>query len=156
MEGDFCLTLCCPFLRPIHWEAFIQQLHLLAENSSALKNSEVTSPEAILQVASDICITPQNSKLRSVQKCHSIMDSSEGLSRGIGRSTIWLPLDLVLEDAMNVTQVNATSSVEVITGKVDIVVDHFFYQLLAMHENKSLFLLRFDQGPSSHKLCNLA
>ncbi|XP_016647568.1 PREDICTED: mediator of RNA polymerase II transcription subunit 33A [Prunus mume] len=105
---------------PIHWEAFIQQLHLLAENSSALKNSKVTSPEAILQLASDICITPQNSKLRSVQKCHSIMDSSEGLSRGIGRSTIWLPLDLVLEDAMNVTQVNATSSVEVITGLIKV------------------------------------
>ncbi|KAL6293326.1 hypothetical protein ACE6H2_001468 [Prunus campanulata] len=105
---------------PIHWEAFIQQLHQLAENSSALKNSKVTSPEAILQLASDICITPQNSKLRLVQKCHSIMDSSEGLSRGIGRSTIWLPLDLVLEDAMNVTQVNATSSVEVITGLIKV------------------------------------
>nr|XP_028946817.1 mediator of RNA polymerase II transcription subunit 33A-like [Malus domestica] len=99
-----------------HWEAFVKRLQVLAEKSSALKNTKLTSPEELLKLASNICMSSQKSKLRSVHKCHSIMDSSDGICHGTGRSTIWLPLDLVLEDALNATQINATSSIEVITG----------------------------------------
>lgn len=111
------MIIFCHILRLQHWEAFVKRLQLLAEKSSALKNTKLTSPEELLKLASNICMSSQKSKLRSVHKCHSIMDSSDGICHGTGRSTIWLPLDLVLEDALNATQINATSSIEVITGK---------------------------------------
>ncbi|XP_061990357.1 mediator of RNA polymerase II transcription subunit 33A-like [Rosa rugosa] len=108
---------------PTHWEGFIKQLQLLAEDSSALKHAKVTSPEALLQLASDICTDSTKCKLRSrsVQKCHEIRDSSVGLCHGTGRSTIWLPLDLVLEDALTLTRViNATSLIDTLTGLIKI------------------------------------
>ncbi|XP_004298174.1 PREDICTED: mediator of RNA polymerase II transcription subunit 33A-like [Fragaria vesca subsp. vesca] len=106
-----------------HWEAFIEQLQLLAENSSALKNTEVTCPEALLQLASDICTESTKYKLHSrrVQKCHEMRDSSVGLCHGTSRSTIWLPLDLVLEDALSLTRViNATSLIDILTDLIKI------------------------------------
>lgn len=39
-----------------------------------------------------------------------------GLCLGTSRSALWLPLDMLLEDAMDGSQVNATSAVEIITG----------------------------------------
>lgn len=41
-----------------------------------------------------------------------------GLCLGTSRSGLWLPLDLFFEDAMDGSGVNATSAVEIITGKV--------------------------------------
>lgn len=43
--------------------------------------------------------------------------SYAGLCYGSGRSAIWLPLDLVLEDAMDGHQIDATSEIEKITGE---------------------------------------
>lgn len=43
--------------------------------------------------------------------------SSAGLCHGASRSALWLPLDLVLEDAMDGYQVEATSAIERISGK---------------------------------------
>lgn len=40
-----------------------------------------------------------------------------GLGHGASRSAPWLPLDLVLEDVMDGYQVNATSAIEILTGK---------------------------------------
>ena len=58
----------------------------------------------------------------SPQKFHEVMASgslasSAGLCHGASRSALWLPLDLVLEDFLDGSQVNATSAVEIITGK---------------------------------------
>ncbi|KAE8734115.1 Mediator of RNA polymerase II transcription subunit 33B [Hibiscus syriacus] len=44
--------------------------------------------------------------------------SSAGLCHGASRSDLWLPLDLVLEDAMDGYLVNTTSAVEIITGLI--------------------------------------
>lgn len=45
------------------------------------------------------------------------LSSSAGLCQGASRSALWLPLDLLLEDAMDGYQVNATCGIEIITGK---------------------------------------
>lgn len=45
------------------------------------------------------------------------LSSSAGLCQGVSRSALWLPLDLLLEDAMDGYQVNATCGIEIITGK---------------------------------------
>lgn len=43
--------------------------------------------------------------------------SSAGLCHGTSYSSLWLPLDLVLEDAMDLSQVHVTSAIEILTGK---------------------------------------
>lgn len=48
--------------------------------------------------------------------------SLAGMCHGTSRSALWLPLDLALEDAMDGYQVNATSAVEIISGKVRFIV----------------------------------
>lgn len=62
-------------------------------------------------------------KTSSRQKFHAVMAfgslaSSVSLCPGASRSNLWLPLDMVLEDAMDGYLVNTTSAVEIITGKV--------------------------------------
>ncbi|KAL7251897.1 hypothetical protein ACSBR1_013698 [Camellia fascicularis] len=108
---------------PTHWESFVQRIQLLAANSSALGNSEVT-PEVLLQLTSDTRkVLSRQCKTSSLQEFHEVMASgclsnSAGLCHGASRSALWLPLDLVLEDAMDGSQVNATSSIEIITGLI--------------------------------------
>lgn len=126
---DLCLQ-CKPlfniwshFFRAAHWTSFIQRLQLLGSNSLALRNSKTLTPEALIQLTSDSHIVlHQECKTASSQKYHAVMASgslasSAGLCHGNSRSALWLPLDLVLEDAMDGYQVDATSSVETITGK---------------------------------------
>ena len=64
----------------------------------------------------------RESKTSSLQNLHSVMAfgslvSSHGLCQGASRSALWLPLDLALEDVMDGYQVNATSAIEIITGR---------------------------------------
>lgn len=81
------------------------------------------SPESLLQLTSDTRIVlSRESKTSSLQKFHAVMAfgslaSSAGLCHGASRSALWLPLDLVLEDAMDGYQVEATSLIERITGE---------------------------------------
>ncbi|KAL6971432.1 hypothetical protein U1Q18_031108 [Sarracenia purpurea var. burkii] len=107
---------------PLHWGDFVRRIQLLVANSSAVRNSEITTAEALLQLASDThkilsweCKTISCQDLREVMASGSLA-SSAGLCHGASRSALWLPLDLVLEDAMDGYQVNATSAVEIITG----------------------------------------
>ncbi|XP_062108462.1 mediator of RNA polymerase II transcription subunit 33A [Humulus lupulus] len=107
-----------------HWANFLRRLQLLGENSSALRNSKTLSPEALMQLVSDTRIVlSRECKTSSLQKFHAVMafgsmSSSAGLCYGASRSALWLPLDLVLEDAMDGYQVEATSAVERITGLI--------------------------------------
>ena len=62
----------------------------------------------------------------SAHKFHEVMASgslasSAGLCHGASRSALWIPLDLVLEDLMDGSQVSATSAVEIITGKANFI-----------------------------------
>ena len=121
--NDGVLLLACHFNRSTHWEGFVKRIQLLAANSSALRNSKVITAEALLQLTSDTRkILSRECKASSLQEFHEVMASgslasSAGLCHGASRSALWLPLDLVLEDAMDGSQVNATSAVEIITGK---------------------------------------
>lgn len=58
----------------------------------------------------------------SGQEFHAVMVSGSLISsanqlHGIGWSALWLPIDLFLEDAMDGSQVAATSAVEILTGR---------------------------------------
>ncbi|TYJ45132.1 hypothetical protein E1A91_A02G035100v1 [Gossypium mustelinum] len=105
-----------------HWVSFIQSLELLGANSAALKNSKVLPSEALLELTSDSRIfLSRECKTSSRQKFHAVMAfgslaSSVSLCPGASRSDLWLPLDMVLEDAMDGYLVNTTSAVEIITG----------------------------------------
>jgi len=118
-------TLAYCFFSPTHWIRFFQRLQLLGTNSSALRNSKILTAEDLLQLTtgsgSNIVLS-RESKTSSLQKFHSVMAfgslvSSSGLCQGASHSALWLPLDLALEDAMDGYQVNATSAIEIITGR---------------------------------------
>ncbi|XP_059650111.1 mediator of RNA polymerase II transcription subunit 33A [Cornus florida] len=107
---------------PTHWGLFVQQIQLLVENSSALRNSKVMTPEALLQLISDTHkVLSQKCKTSSLQEFNAVMASgspahSARLCHGASCSALWLPLDLFLEDAMDGSQVTETSAIEIITG----------------------------------------
>ena len=117
----YFILLCC-FARPTHWAVFLQRIHLLAANSSALKNSKVITSEALLQLTSDTrVVLSRKCKTSSLQKFHAVMAfgslASAGLCHGASGSALWLPLDLVFEDAVDGSLVSVTSAIETITGK---------------------------------------
>ncbi|XP_007034585.2 PREDICTED: mediator of RNA polymerase II transcription subunit 33A [Theobroma cacao] len=109
---------------PAHWVGFIQSLRLLGANSAALKNSKALTFEALLELTSDSrVVLSRECKTSSLQKFHAVMafgslSSAAGLCHGASRSDLWLPLDLVLEDAMDGYLVNTTSAIEIITGLI--------------------------------------
>ncbi|KAG6664410.1 mediator of RNA polymerase II transcription subunit 33A-like [Carya illinoinensis] len=109
---------------PAHWVDFIQRLRLLETNSSALRNSNALTPEALHQLTSDApTVLSRDYKTTSPQKFHAVMDfgslsSSAGPCQGASHSALWLPLDLLLEDVMDGCLVNATSAIEIISGLI--------------------------------------
>ena len=117
------LSHLLPLFRRTHWVVFIQRLRLLGANSSALKSSTILTPEDLLQLTSNThlglsqeCKTSPQPKFDAVLAFGSLA-SSAGLCHGASRSALWLPLDLVLEDALDGYQVNATSAIEIITSE---------------------------------------
>ncbi|KAI9128793.1 hypothetical protein K1719_000276 [Acacia pycnantha] len=108
---------------PKHWLSFNQRLKLLVAHSLVLRNSRTLSPEALLQLTSDTSIISQECKTSSQQKFHKAtafdyLSSSASLCHGSTHSALWIPLDLVLEDAMDGYQVSATSAIEIIGSLV--------------------------------------
>lgn len=100
----------------VHWGDFIQRLHLLEINSSGLRNSNIITSEMLQQLTSDSrVVLSRECKTSSQQEFHAVM--AFGFLSSNNPSDIWLPLDLVLEDAMDGYQVNPTSAVEIVTGK---------------------------------------
>lgn len=109
---------------PRHWRVFVERIHLLAMNSSLLRSSNNKTSEVLVQLVSD---TRKGSyrkwKTSYMKEFHDPVGSSSlasyaGLCHGVSRSSLWLPIDLELEDAMDGSQVTATSAVESITGLV--------------------------------------
>nr|GEW27355.1 mediator of RNA polymerase II transcription subunit 33A [Tanacetum cinerariifolium]GEW40401.1 mediator of RNA polymerase II transcription subunit 33A [Tanacetum cinerariifolium] len=104
---------------PTHWSSFIQDIEVLAVNSSSLRNSKVMTPENLLQLISDDRKDmSKDNKTSYLQEVQSAMSSSAGLSHKVSGSCLWIPIDLVLEDAMDGTQVDTTSSIEIVTRHV--------------------------------------
>ncbi|KAF7837224.1 mediator of RNA polymerase II transcription subunit 33A [Senna tora] len=110
---------------PVHWQSFVQRLQLVGANSLALRKSRTISPEAFIKFASDtrIVLSSQGRKTSSQLKFQGVMafeylSSSASLFNGASHSALWIPLDLVLEDAMDGYQVSATSAIEIISGLI--------------------------------------
>ncbi|KAL8189437.1 hypothetical protein R6Q57_029003 [Mikania cordata] len=104
---------------PTHWRSLIQDIEFLAVNSSALRNSKVMTPEILLQLISDDQkFMSEGKKANYLQEIHTILSSSAGISHKVGGSSLWIPIDLVLEDAMDGAQVDTTSAIEIITRLV--------------------------------------
>lgn len=115
----------CFLFRPMHWECFIRNLHLLAAHSSSLRNSKHISPEALLQLTADTRqLLSRKCKTNLQQQFHAVTAgspvSSSGQCHGVGRSALWLTIDLYLEDTMDGSQVAATSAAETLTGIINI------------------------------------
>ncbi|CAH2052914.1 unnamed protein product [Thlaspi arvense] len=110
--------------RASNWHEFVRRVQLLGENSSVLRNSKVLNSGDLLQLISNKRFGYScDSKVTSLRKSNAIVDfgslaSFAGLCHGASLSSLWLPLDLVFEDAMDGYQVNPTSAIEIITGLV--------------------------------------
>ncbi|XP_028761050.1 mediator of RNA polymerase II transcription subunit 33A isoform X2 [Neltuma alba] len=109
---------------PKHWLSLVQRLKLLADHSLVLRNSRTLSPEALLELTSDTTIIlSRECKTSSQQRFHKAtafeyLSSPASLCHGSTHSALWIPLDLVLEDAMDGYQVSATSAIEIIISLV--------------------------------------
>jgi hypothetical protein len=126
------LKIHCHFVRSTHWEGFTQFLQLLATNSSALRDAKVITPEALLQLTSCTHMVSRKCKLKSMQKFHDTvaigpLASSAALCSGASQSSLWLPLDLVLEDAVDSSEINSRSAIETITCKEYITLNKFLF-----------------------------
>ncbi|PIA39289.1 hypothetical protein AQUCO_02600026v1 [Aquilegia coerulea] len=109
---------------PTHWKRFIENIRLLGSNSSALRSSNLISPEVLLQLSSDMQKVFSRESRNSLQTqfravtAPVFLSCSAGQYHGDSRSAIWLPLDLFLEDATDGSQVAPTSAIEDLSGYI--------------------------------------
>lgn len=112
--------------RPSHWAGFIHHLRLLGANSSVIRSSKHVTPEVLLQLTSDTRIVlSRECKTISQLDFHAVLTSgslasSPCQSHGVTNSSLWLPIDLFLEDAMDGSLVAPTSAVEPLIGAIQI------------------------------------
>lgn len=111
---------------PAHWGPFVHQLQRLAGNSILLRNLKHVTPESLvpLNFNSTAGIKLLSSEWKTTPKLelNAVMaagaDSCAVQSRHDSWSLLWLPIDLILEDAMDGNHVAENSAVEVLTGLV--------------------------------------
>ncbi|OIV92578.1 hypothetical protein TanjilG_02341 [Lupinus angustifolius] len=100
---------------PSKWGSFIQQLQILASKSLVLRNLKHITPEALL-------LSTQNIISHESRPPKSKLDSNgliaAGQSYGDPCSSLWLPFDIILEEAMAPGQVSAFSAVDILAGLV--------------------------------------
>ncbi|XP_042413106.1 mediator of RNA polymerase II transcription subunit 33A-like isoform X3 [Zingiber officinale] len=109
------------FKKPSHWDAFTHHLNLLATSSSALRNSTV-SPEKLQFFIIDTSRFGREGKSRH---CHAVstvvssgsLTSSGGHGPGYSNCSLWIPIDLYLEDCLD-GSVAATDAIEVLSGLI--------------------------------------
>lgn len=108
--------------RPSHWGSFMQRLRLLAANSSVFRSLKHITPDVFVQLTSDTRrLLTRECKTISQHEFHAVLASGTTLSstrqsHGASSSSLWLPIDLFLEDAMDGSQVRATSAVDTLIG----------------------------------------
>ncbi|KAK9139597.1 hypothetical protein Scep_009278 [Stephania cephalantha] len=105
---------------PLQWGGFIQHLRLLVANSTALRSSKLISPETLLQLSSDSNLLSQerNTNLQSAVMASGSRSSSADQCHVAGHSSMWLPLDLFLEDANVESEIAATGAIEILSGVI--------------------------------------
>jgi hypothetical protein len=87
-----------------------------------LRNAKAITPEALLKLTSNTHMVSQECKLKSRQNFHDTvvfgaLASSTTLCNGASHSASWLPLNLVLEDVVDTSDINSISAIETITGE---------------------------------------
>lgn len=96
-------------------------MHILVDNSSALRNSKNITPEVFLQLISDTRRLLNRASKTVSPEFHAVMASGSLSSADqcnmTSRSALWLPFDLFLEDAMDGTHLGANSAIDILTGK---------------------------------------
>ncbi|XP_020958713.1 mediator of RNA polymerase II transcription subunit 33A-like [Arachis ipaensis] len=109
---------------PNHWVAFVQQLQRLAANSLVLRNMKHVTPDSLLPF--DLksnkgfkLLSPEFKTTRKLE-LNAVMAAAAGSVQSCNDtwSLLWLPIDLVLEDAMDGDNVAETSVVQVLSGLV--------------------------------------
>ncbi|KAM6558598.1 hypothetical protein CsatA_027837 [Cannabis sativa] len=109
---------------PSHWGSFIQRMQFLEANSSVLRSLKHITPDVFTQLTSDTRrLLTRECKTISQHDFHAVLASGTTLyspqqSHGATSSSFWLPVDLFLEDAMDGSQVAATSAVDTLIGLV--------------------------------------
>ncbi|XP_004494899.1 mediator of RNA polymerase II transcription subunit 33B-like isoform X2 [Cicer arietinum] len=93
---------------PTHWGAFVNELERLAAKSLILRSLKNVSPKSFF---------PLNFKSKKM-KLSSVLAASASAVQSHNDSSLWLPIDLILEDAMDGDHVMAASAVELLTGLV--------------------------------------
>ncbi|XP_061337359.1 mediator of RNA polymerase II transcription subunit 33B-like [Gastrolobium bilobum] len=111
---------------PIHWVPFAHQLQRLAANSLVLKNLKHVTAESLLPLdfkSNGLKLLSPEWKTTPKLELNAVMAASAGSqiscavqSHHDSWSSLWLPIDLILEDAMDGDHVAETSAVECLTG----------------------------------------
>ncbi|XP_021752651.1 mediator of RNA polymerase II transcription subunit 33A-like isoform X2 [Chenopodium quinoa] len=106
---------------PKQWAAFTERLELLATNSLTSRNPKILCPKMLLELTSG-ARKFSSWKYKKSEEFSGDLDFISLASPAHGQETshsgLWLPLDIILEDVMDGSQVTATSAVEIITGLV--------------------------------------
>ncbi|XP_045812616.1 mediator of RNA polymerase II transcription subunit 33B-like isoform X3 [Trifolium pratense] len=107
-----------------HWGAFVDELEQLAANSLILRSLKHLSPESFfpLNLKSNwpmSCEPNNNKNNKKNMKLSSMLAASASASavQSHNDSSLWLPIDLILEDAMDAHHVMA-ATIELLTGLV--------------------------------------
>ncbi|KAG4914384.1 hypothetical protein JHK87_051941 [Glycine soja] len=110
---------------PAHWGPFLHQLQQLAANSTVLRSLKHVTPESLLPLdfnsttGNGIKLLSSDWKTTPTLELNAVMaDSCAVQSRHDSWSLLWLPIDLILEDAMDGNHVAEASAVEALTGLV--------------------------------------
>ncbi|MED6181148.1 hypothetical protein PIB30_016904 [Stylosanthes scabra] len=106
--------------RPSYWGIFIRKMELLVSNSSVLRSSTHITPEALSHLMEHIHEGISH-ETKTTSKANVFMASGSqicfaGQSFGDSCSLQWLPIDLILEDALGGANISAFSAVRIVTG----------------------------------------
>ncbi|XP_057535996.1 mediator of RNA polymerase II transcription subunit 33A-like isoform X2 [Amaranthus tricolor] len=108
---------------PLLWNDFYQHLQLLVSKSSALRCSKETTLELFAQLISAACKHQWQSKTSLQNQFHAVVSPgcfvpSSVQCHDASYSSMWLPIDLFLEDAMEGIVVSPTCAIDSLTGMV--------------------------------------
>ncbi|XP_061341383.1 mediator of RNA polymerase II transcription subunit 33A-like [Gastrolobium bilobum] len=109
---------------PSHWGFFIHQMQLFASNSSVLRNLKHITAETLLLLTENVQeVLSHECKTKSKLESNVVIPAGPQISFacqsfGDSWSSHWLPIDLILEDALAGGQVAAFSAIEIIAGLV--------------------------------------
>ncbi|KAK7378329.1 hypothetical protein VNO80_03768 [Phaseolus coccineus] len=107
-----------------YWKSFIHQTQLLVSNSSIFRNLSNNTAQTLISLTQNTrAVVSHEFKIKSKVRTKEVISAGSLMSfaaqsYGDSWSALWLPIDLILEDALDGGQVAAFSAIEIITGLV--------------------------------------